>query len=666
MFKKGRAATIENVWVPRNVKTASATTASEELRIESEMPEDITFSDDYVYSTVRAISARVNLNMDGFMKEELLGTIPDMVGNDVYSKIAYDTSLQPHNEKLGYRTFIGKNNHVDHHNQPDLASQDPRHEPRGKILWAWYEEDPMNEEVRLGPSVDPITKMAKNDCWVKLLMANDRRKFPVLCRAIEDGIVTKVSMGAEVMGSTCSVCGNFAAAPWEYCNHVRFGRGEPFSAEKTSHFVQSGVLRERDPVVAFENNHGLQFFEESWILDIQADPTAVIMDLIRAEPGTSMRNITSSKTAGQRDYKQVMLDLINAEADMKEEDINKIATILRKESANPNVNIDIDNIDEYVKQKREEDQTAETTEKEFDHNTIPADQDGEFFPERPFPCSARSAASEANPEYPMDETIDIEVCQGCMYNNSDKIGAVDCNFDEIVREGGSDPLPAGFEAPGEGTSADDSRASGIVNDDGVEVEEFPGLQHPPGFADINRTAKMAAFYKLKAMLDVGSGTWKTAEGEEEVPRGNVQRNELIKNDLGRPAYPNNKAPEEVDTFEHTVAISIPSMQVNDEPVDPEGREWLINSIKTVMAREFGGVRVKNQEGGWINRREELGLGDQGVYGKDEMVIVESSTDDYDKAATFIMDLAYSVEDAFNQYAVEFYVDGKNYFTRDVH
>jgi len=36
-------------------------------------------------------------------------------------------------------------------------------------------------------------------------------------RAIEDGIVTKVSMGAEVLGSTCSVCGKFAGAPWEYC-----------------------------------------------------------------------------------------------------------------------------------------------------------------------------------------------------------------------------------------------------------------------------------------------------------------------------------------------------------------------------------------------------------------------------------------------------------------
>ncbi len=657
MFKKGSALQIENVWVPRNTKTASVSTASEELRIESEMPEDIVFSDDYVYSTVRAISARVNMNMDGFMKEELLGVIPDFI--DIPN---VDRNLKPHNDKLGYRTFIGKNNHVDHYNQPELASQDPKHEPRGKILWAWYEEDPLDQEVRLGPSVDPITKMAKNDCWVKLLMANDRRKFPVLCRAIEDGIVTKVSMGAEVMGSTCSVCGQFASAPWEYCNHVRFGRGEPFSAERGSHFVQAGIIRERDPVVAFENNHGLQFFEESWILDIQADPTAVIMDLIKAEPGTAMRHITASKTAGQRDYHQIMKDLINGETSMPDEDIVKIATILRKESANPNVNIEIDNIDEYVKQKREDAQNngEETDEwghsKEFDYNTIPAEQPGEFFPERPFPCSARQSAADANPEYPMDATIDVEVCQGCMYNASDKIGAVDCNFDDVVREGGSDPLPAGFETPGQGQNVNDSRASGIKNEDGAEVEEFPGIQHPPGFTDPSRTAKVAAFYRLKAMLDVGTGTWKTAEGDD-VPRGDIERNELIKRDMGRPKYPNNKAPEEVDTFEHSIAISVPSTQVNKNPVDPEGRAWVIDSIRKVMSREFGGTRVQNEQGDFIEGNN---------LHTDDKVVIISGTDDYDRAATFIMDLAYALEDAFNQYAVEFFIDGKQYFTRDVH
>jgi hypothetical protein len=640
MIKKGSVFEVERTWVPRNTKTASLTKAAEELKIESEMPDDLVFSDDYVYSTVRAISARVNMNMDGFMREELLGTIPSWLRDEVRG----DERLGSIDEKFGYRTFIGKNNHVDHYNQPEVDHGDDflnaKHHPRGKILWAWYEENPMDEDVKLGRGIDPVAKLAGRDCWVKLLIANDRNKFPMLCRAIEDGIVTKVSMGAEVLGSTCSVCGKFAGAPWQYCDHIRFGRGQEFEAEKTSYFVDQDIIKQGSPVVAFENNHGLQFFEESWILDIQADPTAVIMDLIRGEPGTALKSINSSKTAGQRDYKQILLDLINSESEMKESDVEKVASILNK-TADPNVNVNFQNLDNIL----EKDLTPGDETTPFNPRIPPHEQPGEHYPDLPFPCSARKEASDANPEYPLDPTIDVKVCKNCVYNRSfDKDGAVDCAFDKVVNPGGSDPLPPGFEAAD--AAPEDPQTSGLKDDNGNDIKEFPGLEHPPR-ENVNDNARLSAFYRLQSMLDIGQGTWKVAETME------VEKNELT----DRPMYPHNREDDEVDTFEHSIAISIPSNQIDGKPIDPEGRAWVIDSVKKVMSREFGGVDVKGSEGGWM---------DKDTYHPDDKVIVESATDDLEKGTDFIKDLAFALEDAFSQYAIEFFIDGKRMFTRSVH
>ncbi len=662
MIKKGSAVAIDRVWVPsKGVKTASATKAAEELQIISDMPEDITFSDDYVYSTVRAISARVNMNMDGFTKEELLG-----IRSPWTPVPTNNAELQPHNDKFGYRTFIGKNNHVDHFNQPEIDHGDPylnaKHAPRGKILWAWYEEDPLDDEVKLGGFPDPITKLANKDVWIKLLIANKKSEFPVLCRAIEDGIVTKVSMGAEVSGSSCSVCGQFAGAPWQYCDHVRYGRGQPFAASPSSHFVQAGAIRERDPVLAFENNHDLQFFEESWILDIQADPTAVITDLIKGEPGTALRNITSSKTAGKRDYHQILLDLINAESEMNPDDLKKVALLVDKHAATPAVNLNVDNIEELIdKQRLENDQTFVeqnvTFDKnvgEFDHQRPPHEQPGEHYPKRPFPCSAMDSAGKANPEYPIDPTIDVDVCASCIYNNTDKIGAVDCTFDEVVRPGGYDPLEGkGFEpADTEESGPEHDKidySSGLINDDGIEINEFPGIKHPPGL-DFRRRS---GIYKLKALFNVGEGRWKLGDYAEENFRKQPEGYQ----------YGDNEEQNQKDTFKHTIGISVPSTQQTGKPVDPEGRKWVIESIETVMSREFGGTDTREAKGSFVENDTEEG---EETKHDDDKVIITSATDDLERGIKFIESLAMGIEDAFNQYAVEYWIDGKRHYTRDVH
>lgn len=468
MRKLGMNLTVDKVWTPTRRITAAK--AAEQLEVDVDIPDSLVFDESKVYSIVRAISSRVNLNCDGFRREEILGAVE---------------GHEPHNQKFGYRTFVGKNNHIDHHNQPELAEGDPRHAPRGEILHAWYVEEDFQEPVLMtgfpDPAAkyleDPIAKMAGQDCWVKLLIANDRRKVPVLCEAIEKGVVTKVSMGAEIINSSCTVCGNVARHEFEYCMHSRpFNRGFVFPAEETSPLVTAGVINRGDPVLAAEDNHGLQFFEISWILDVQADPTAVVKDLIKGEPGMTLKEIETAKRDAE------VLATLNQKTAIEEE--------------KPKVNVKIDGVglDDLEEEEGTSDREASP---EMDYDIPPHEQSGEFYPDYPFPCSALFSAAQANPDYPLDVTIDIEKCIGCMYNRSDNVGGVDCSFPEVVREDGSDPLPPGFSGPGgsDGSKANSEQGSGFKNEDGTEIKEFPGLEHPPGYVQSNVKALKNALRK---------------------------------------------------------------------------------------------------------------------------------------------------------------------------
>lgn len=68
----------------------------------------------------------------------------------------------------------------------------------------------------------------------------------------------------NVESTTCSICGNVAEYPFQYCTHVQ----------------QKG--REFDGRVAFEICNGIEFFEESWVYD-PADPTAHAMTMMDSD-----------------------------------------------------------------------------------------------------------------------------------------------------------------------------------------------------------------------------------------------------------------------------------------------------------------------------------------------------------------------------------------------
>lgn len=141
------------------------------------------FEPGYVYTQVRAISARINQNYDGWPSGEL---------------------------KKAYKTFLGKPIFVNHQNfDPKLA--------RGKVVAARYVE-------------------AGDDKYVETVMQIDAMRFPKLAKEIKEGGLDSVSMGVEAGFTICSVCNNKAVDTPDFCDHVRFHKGTKFrtaSGEET-------------------------------------------------------------------------------------------------------------------------------------------------------------------------------------------------------------------------------------------------------------------------------------------------------------------------------------------------------------------------------------------------------------------------------------------------
>jgi hypothetical protein len=78
----------------------------------------------------------------------------------------------------------------------------------------------------------------------------DRGANPALCRAVEEGYVTDVSMGTQVDYSICSVCKNKSYTADTYCPHVKTMKGRSVDGKKI-----------------YEENYGLKFIEISVVTD---------------------------------------------------------------------------------------------------------------------------------------------------------------------------------------------------------------------------------------------------------------------------------------------------------------------------------------------------------------------------------------------------------------
>ncbi|ATN87772.1 hypothetical protein SEA_BIGSWOLE_102 [Mycobacterium phage Bigswole] len=207
----------------------------------------------YLYTVVRAISARVNQNYDGWPSDEL---------------------------KKAAHTFIGKPVFVNHENY------DPK-KARGVVVAARYVEN-------------------GNDKFIEVIQEIDAKRFPKLAHEIRTGGLDSVSMGAEAGFTICSYCGNKATDVPEMCDHVLYHKGERLPR----HNRKTGKVED---VLVYESCHKISFFELSYVFD-PADETAVASRVLVAgrqerQPDGSWREVPNSDIPDAHYYQDQFGDI---------------------------------------------------------------------------------------------------------------------------------------------------------------------------------------------------------------------------------------------------------------------------------------------------------------------------------------------------------------------
>ena len=153
------------------------------------LPDGVQYDPDFLYMWVKGVSAGevwgANKNDDWFPRQEL---------------------------KESYKTFLTAHVFKNHENK-DIKNA------IGDVLLAIYDDD--------------------MDC-VKLLIRVDSKIAPSIVRGFQKGYMTDVSMGCRVTHSVCSICGNVAKVPAQYCEHVKFQRGKIFDDGRKVYEINIG------------------------------------------------------------------------------------------------------------------------------------------------------------------------------------------------------------------------------------------------------------------------------------------------------------------------------------------------------------------------------------------------------------------------------------------
>lgn len=134
------------------------------------LPDGYEFDPDFLYIKVRAISAgeyySCNKNGDFFPEEQL---------------------------KANYKTFLDAHVFKNHENKEVEKAI-------GDVMDAVW-----NDEMK----------------YVELFIRINRKVAPTIVAGFEKGYMTDVSMGCRVDHTICSICGNLAKTPAQYCQHIR-------------------------------------------------------------------------------------------------------------------------------------------------------------------------------------------------------------------------------------------------------------------------------------------------------------------------------------------------------------------------------------------------------------------------------------------------------------
>lgn len=238
---------------------------------------------DFLYVRVRAVSAGNVIEHDNGYAElipmdELMENL-DKYGTKIRGANDNGDFFSYEELKKSYKTFIGKSAFVDHKNENV-------EEARGIILDAVW-----NDRGK----------------FVELLIAVDKKAFPELCRGIEMGYITDVSMGCRCERSICSICGNEAVTEDDFCEHI---------------LTHKGRMLDNKPV--FEDNRGVEFFEISFVSQ-GADKQAKILEKVASKANLPKINKLSTTSH----LEQALLKVANEKNKRNNQSINSLKEQLK-------------------------------------------------------------------------------------------------------------------------------------------------------------------------------------------------------------------------------------------------------------------------------------------------------------------------------------------------
>jgi len=90
-----------------------------------------------------------------------------------------------------------------------------------KRATTFVEHDQRLENAK-GKCIDVIARDMGDTVLIDVLFSVDRRHKDLVAN-IENGIINAVSMGCSTAKTICSICGNVATSPEQYCDHVKMG-----------------------------------------------------------------------------------------------------------------------------------------------------------------------------------------------------------------------------------------------------------------------------------------------------------------------------------------------------------------------------------------------------------------------------------------------------------
>lgn len=151
-----------------------------------------------------------------------------------------------------YPTFVGAHNFLEHVQIEDLS--------KGRIL-------------------DAVARDIGDSVYVDILIAT-ARKHAELIKEIESGDLATLSMGCSIDGSTCTKCGHWAADETEFCDHVKYMKGNTFYDERGNKHRIAELCGD----VSLDPTGGVQFIEASWVR-IPAFKGAVARNVITLSSG---------------------------------------------------------------------------------------------------------------------------------------------------------------------------------------------------------------------------------------------------------------------------------------------------------------------------------------------------------------------------------------------